>query len=64
MQHSETTNTWLTKGLEPMTFTNVFFDEPDEGFFAIPHECFQQGAKASGRVTRPKSFFRSLETVV
>jgi len=48
----------------PMTFTNVFFDEPDEGFFAIPHECFQQGAKASGRVTRPKSFFRSLETVV
>jgi len=64
MQHSETTNTWLTKELEPATFTNVFFDEPDEALFAIPQECFQQGAKANGRVTRPKSFFRSLKTVV
>jgi len=46
------------------TFTNMFLDDPDESLFAIPQECFQQGAKTNGPVTRPKSFFRSLQTVV
>jgi len=45
------------------TITNYVNSDPAESLFAIPQECFQQGAKAVGPVKQIKSILPSLKTM-